>query len=221
MSASPRPPGAVLFDLDGTLLDTAPDLGRALNRVLARHGRPPLPPAAIRPHVSHGARALVALGFGLAPGDPEYEDRRQDLLAEYQAHLARETRLFPGMEAVLRHCRERRIPWGVVTNKPGWLTDPLLAALDLDRRAAFVVSGDTTPTPKPHPAPLLHACAAVDADPGACLYVGDAARDVTAARAAGMAVVVALFGYIPPEEEPLGWGADGYLEAPEDLLPWL
>lgn len=221
MTAAARPPGAVLFDLDGTLLDTAPDLGAALNRVLASHGREPLPAAAIRPHVSHGARALVGLGFGLAPGDPGFEERRRELLDAYRANLFRETRLFPGMEAVLGHCETRGIPWGVVTNKPAWLTDPLLAALDLARRAACVVSGDTTAHPKPHPEPLFHACARTGAAPAACLYVGDAERDVAAARAAGMAVVVALFGYIPPGESPREWAADGYLEAPEDLIPWL
>ena len=212
---------AVLFDLDGTLLDTAPDLGGALNQLLAETGRDALPLGTIRPHVSHGARALLRLGLGVEPGDPAYEAYRRRLLDRYQANIATHTRLFPGMGDVLAHLEGAGIPWGVVTNKPGWLTAPLMAAVGLAHRAACVVSGDTTPHPKPHPAPLLHACRTAGAAPGHCLFVGDAERDVVAGRAAGMATLVALFGYIPAEESPRTWGADGYLEAPRDLLEWL
>ena len=213
--------GAVLFDLDGTLVDTAPDLARALNAVLEEEGHPPLPLATVRPFVSHGARALVRRGFGLERSDPAFERLRLRLLALYRDSIARETALFPGMEAVLETLEGRSIPWGVVTNKPAWLTDPLLAALGLDRRAACAVSGDTASNSKPHPEPLLYACRAARVPPTRCVYVGDAERDVEAGRAAGLRTLVALFGYLGPEDRPEGWGADGLLEHPSDLLEWL
>ncbi|MGE0483430.1 MAG: phosphoglycolate phosphatase [Gammaproteobacteria bacterium] len=212
---------AVLFDLDGTLLDTAPDLARALNRVLADDGLAPLPFATIRPHVSHGSTALVRLGYAYAPGSAEFEARRQRLLDAYHAEVAVESRLFPGMAAVLDTLEARGLAWGIVTNKPGWLTTPLLAALALDRRAACVVSGDTTPRAKPHPDPLLAAAEALGVPAAACLYVGDAERDVIAARAAGMAVLVALYGYLAPGDEPARWGATACIEQVADVLAWL
>jgi phosphoglycolate phosphatase len=213
--------GAVLFDADGTLLDTAPDLARALNRLLAEAGRGPLPLAEIRPHVSHGARALVRLGFGLERGEPDFEPRRLRLLELYREDLSTQTRLFPGMQGVLEALEDRGLPWGVVTNKPAWLTDPLMEALGLAQRAACVVSGDTTTNSKPHPEPMLHACRLVGVTPGRCLYVGDAPRDVAAGRAAGLHTLVALFGYIGRDERPETWGADGLIERPLDLLEWL
>lgn len=213
--------GTVLFDLDGTLLDTAPDLGAALNRLLADMGRAPLPLEQIRPHVSHGARALLRLGLGLEPGDPGYDDHRARLLDHYVNDIATHSRLFPGMEQVLEHMAAHGITWGVVTNKPGWLTGPLMDALDLTRHAACIVSGDTTAHPKPHPAPLLHACRTAGTPPARCLFVGDAERDLVAGRAAGIPTLVALFGYIDAGESPHTWGADGYLEGPLDLLRWL
>jgi len=213
--------GTVLFDLDGTLLDTAPDLGAALNRLLADTGRAPLALEQIRPHVSHGSRALLRLGLGVEPGDPAYEGYRTRLLDHYLRHIATHSRLFPGMEQVLDHMAANGISWGVVTNKPGWLTLPLMDALDLTRHAACIVSGDTTDHPKPHPAPLLHACRTAGTAPERCLFVGDAERDLVAGRAAGMTSLVALFGYIDAGEAPHTWGADGYLEGPLDLLQWL
>jgi 2-phosphoglycolate phosphatase len=212
---------AVLFDLDGTLLDTAPDLARALNRVRGDDGLAPLPFAAIRPHVSHGSTALIALGYDLEPGTPAFECRRQRLLDAYHAEVAVESRLFPGMAAVLDTLEARGLSWGIVTNKPGWLTTPLLAALDLDRRAGCVVSGDSTPHAKPHPEPLLAAAAAIGIPATQCLYVGDAERDVVAARAAGMAVLVALYGYLAPGDEPARWGATACIERAAELLAWL
>jgi phosphoglycolate phosphatase len=215
------PPRAVLFDLDGTLLDTAPDLAYALNRVLEERGREPLPFARIRPAVSHGARALIRLGFGLAEGDPEYAPLRARLLAIYRDRLAVDTRLFPGMDVALAAIEALGLPWGVVTNKPAWLTDPLMRALDLDHRAACVVSGDTTANSKPHPEPMLHACRLVGRSPGATLCLGDAPRDVQAGRLAGLRTLVALFGYLGPDDRPETWGADGAIDRPEDLLHWL
>ncbi len=155
-----REASALLLDLDGTLLDTAPDMGGALNLLRAEHGLEPLPAATIRPVVSHGAMRLVALGFPEAAGD-DFETLRLRFLDLYAANLAVGTRLFPGFDAVLDRLEAQGLPWGIVTNKPGWLTDPLLAALGLDRRAACAVSGDTLAERKPHPLPLLHAAGTV------------------------------------------------------------
>ncbi|OGI42299.1 MAG: phosphoglycolate phosphatase [Candidatus Muproteobacteria bacterium RBG_16_64_11] len=211
----------VLFDLDGTLADTAPDLAGALNALLVENGRQPLPYEAIRPQVSHGATALITLGFGLTAGAPGFEALRQRLLAIYQAGLCRETKLFPGMAAVLAGLRARGCNWGVVTNKPAFLTEPLMAALGLDAGAACIVSGDSTANRKPHPEPMLHACALAGSHPDQCLYVGDAERDVTAGKMAGMPTLVALFGYIGDNERPQDWGADGLVQTPAGILEWL
>lgn len=214
-------PDAVLFDLDGTLLDTAPDLAAALNRVRAAEGLPPLPYAEIRPHVSNGSVALVTLGFDDAPGSAAFESHRSALLEAYGAAVAEHSRLFAGMDKILTAIESSGRCWGIVTNKPGWLTDPLLDKLGLAQRAACVISGDTTAHAKPHPEPLLVAAQQVGVAPPACLYVGDAERDVAAARAAGMAVVVALYGYLPPGAQPTDWQADGMIDAPADLASWL
>jgi 2-phosphoglycolate phosphatase len=211
----------VLFDLDGTLLDTAPDLANALNSTLQSRGRQPLPFDIIRPVVSHGGNALIELGFGLRPGDPDFEAVRQQLLDYYQANIARHTRLFPGMEDVLEHIESNGLNWGVVTNKPGWLTEPLMDALDLTRRAAGIVSGDTLAERKPHPAPLLHACRLIGSEPQHCLYVGDAERDIQAGRNAGMTTLVALFGYILESDRPETWGGTALVRRPQDILAWL
>lgn len=218
---TPEPLRTVLFDLDGTLLDTAPDLAHALNQVLLNHHLDPLPFETIRPHVSHGARSLIALGFGIGPDDPGYAERHAALLKVYQANLADQTRVFPGMGQVLQAIEDRGLNWGVVTNKPAWLTDPLMTALGLASRAACVVSGDTTDNPKPHPEPLLYACELAGSAPAQCLYVGDAARDIEAGHRAGMPTLAALFGYVGAGDRPEAWGADGLLEHPVDLLAWL
>ena len=211
----------VLFDLDGTLLDTAPDLAAALNTVLEENQRPTLPLASIRPVVSHGGIALIKLGFGLPPDDPHFEPLRQRLLTVYRENISRHTTLFTGMETVLQALEQRGLNWGVVTNKPAWLTDPLLKDLQLYNRAACVVSGDTLQERKPHPAPLLHACKLANSSPEQCLYVGDAQRDIEAGENAGMYTMVALFGYFTAEDQPHGWGATQTIEAPGDLLAWL
>lgn len=211
----------VLFDLDGTLLDTAPDLANALNSTLQSRGRQPLPFDIIRPVVSHGGNALIELGFGLRPGDPDFETIRQQLLDFYQANIAQHTRLFPGMEEVLGYIESNGLNWGVVTNKPGWLTEPLMDALDLTRRAAGIVSGDTLSERKPHPAPLLHACKLVGSEPQHCLYVGDAERDIQAGHNAGMTTLVALFGYILESDRPETWGGTALIRRPQDILAWL
>lgn len=211
---------ALLLDLDGTLLDTAPDMGGALNRLRVEHGLEPLPSTVIRPVVSHGAVRLVALGFPGAEGDA-LEQLRLRFLEIYARNLAEHTCLFPGIDAVLTELEDRGLPWGVVTNKPAWLTDPLLEALALGHRAACVVSGDTLPERKPHPLPLLHAAALAGVPPEHCVYVGDAERDIQAGRAAGMATVVAAYGYLSADDDPRSWQPTGIVSEPADLREWM
>jgi len=213
--------GAVLLDLDGTFADTAPDLGHALNRLLAERGRPALPFPLIRPHASHGSQGLIRLGFGLGPGDEGYETLRLRYLEIYAANLTRATLPFPGMLDLVERLEERATPWGIVTNKPAWLTGPLMETLGLSERAACIVSGDTTAHAKPHPAPLLHACRLIGREPGDCWYVGDSERDVAAGLAAGTGTLVALFGYLGSEDNPTAWGADGMVREPLEILRWL
>ncbi len=210
----------MLLDLDGTLLDTAPDMAAALNRLRAEKGDPLLQFAAIRPHVSHGAAALVRLGFPAAT-DAEFALLRQRFLDVYAGDIANETRLFPGFETVLDALEARGLPWGVVTNKQTSLTSALLAQLQLAPRAACVVCGDTVAQRKPHPAPLLHASTLLGLKPSDCVYVGDAERDVQAGRAAGMRTLIALFGYLGEHDRPEQWQADGLISEPVGLLSWL
>lgn len=211
----------VLFDLDGTLVDTAPDLAAALNALRSEHGLAPLPFAAIRPAVSHGSPALLHTGFGITPDSPDYPALRERLLALYETRLCVESRLFDGMTGVLDAIERRGFAWGVVTNKPGWLTEPLLRHLALAPRTACVVSGDTTERRKPHPDPLLYASRTAGIEPGACVYVGDAERDIRAGRAAGMHTVAARYGYLAPDDHPESWGADLIIDRPRELLDWL
>jgi N-acetyl-D-muramate 6-phosphate phosphatase len=211
---------ALFLDLDGTLLDTAPDMGGALNRLRAENGLEPLPAGVIRPVVSHGSARLVTLGFPDAVG-AEYERLRLRFLDLYSLNLAEHTCLFPGAAYLLEELERLELPWGIVTNKPGWLTDPLLEALDLGKRAACVVSGDTLPERKPHPLPLLHAAGVIGVAPARCVYAGDAERDVQAGRAAGMTTVVAAYGYISADDDPLSWLPSGMVSAPEQLLEWM
>lgn len=203
------PPGnaAVLFDLDGTLIDTAPDMVGALNALLAEHGRAPMPMKALRQHVSTGSAGLVRQGFGELPD----EQRRRlvlRFLSLYDARVAQASHLFVGMDALLVALENAGVRWGIVTNKPGWLTQPLLDALGLTARCAALVCGDTLATRKPDPAPLLHAARLANADPAACVYVGDDERDIEAGKAAGMRTVAAAYGYIADEHGTAPWGAD-------------
>ena len=209
---------AVLFDLDGTFADTAPDLAHALNATLNHFNLPSLSLERIRPAVSHGGAALIRLGFGMEPDAPGFEERRQYLLQVYLDNICRQTRLFDGMEQLLDTLAAHRIPWGIVTNKPAWLTDPLMAALPMPHNSECIVSGDTCGRSKPHPEPILHACALLGAEPARTLYVGDAERDLVAGRAAGNITVCALFGYIQPQDQPEQWPADHYINHAADLL---
>ena len=210
----------VLFDLDGTLLDTAQDMAAALNALLAAEGMPELPFERIRPHVSHGAQRLIKLGFG-EPDKPRFDDLRRRFLDFYRSDIARHTRMFEGFEGVLDALETARLRWGIVTNKPGWLTLPLLEELGLAGRSGCIVSGDTLPQRKPHPMQLLHAAELLGLDPSQCVYLGDAERDVQAARNAGMIPLVAGFGYFAAGEDPGAWQPDAIIEQPTDLLEWL
>ncbi len=212
---------AVLFDLDGTLADTAPDLGYALNRMRAARDMPPLPLETIRPHASRGGRGMMQIGFALTPDESDFIAMREEFLALYAENLCRETRLFPGMADLLDELEHRGLPWGIVTNKPARFTGPLIEALGLESRAACVISGDTCGRAKPYPDPLLAAAGELGAVPAASVYIGDDERDVQAARAAGMQIIVALYGYLGDGNHPDTWGADGAIIAPQDLLRYL
>jgi phosphoglycolate phosphatase len=217
---SPTSFEAVLFDLDGTLIDTAPDMISALNELRAQEGLDALAYSLARTQVSHGSSGLVSLAFPAAVGS-EFEALRSRFLALYNDRLAFQTQLFAGCESVLAALEAARKPWGIVTNKPAYLTTPLLEALSLSARAGCVISGDTLPQRKPHPAPLLHAATLLGVSPLRCLYIGDAQRDILSARAAGMTVLIASYGYLGPADDPTSWAADGQIAAPLDLLPWL
>ena len=212
---------AVLFDLDGTLVDTAPDLGHALNLQRTRHGLAPLPDELIRPQASHGARGLLGLGFGVQPDDAKFPAMREEFLELYAANICRHSRPFDGILELLAAIETRGLKWGVVTNKPARFTEPLMSLLDLAERAACIVSGDTCPQPKPHPAPMLAAAELCGAAPAACLYLGDAERDIEAARAAGMPALVAAWGYLDAADTPHTWGALAEIRHPLDTLAHL
>jgi 2-phosphoglycolate phosphatase len=211
---------ALLLDLDGTLLDTAPDMAGALNRLRLEEGHAELPFASVRPFVSSGAAALVRLGFG-TPGPEEFERLRLRFLALYADALSHGTRLFPGCETLLATLERRGIPWGIVTNKPSFLTTPLLTTLGLLARAACVVAGDTVSQRKPHPLPLLHAATLIGRAPAACVYAGDHERDIVAGRAAGMHTVAVRYGYLAEGEDPAAWRPDAIVGAPGELLGFL
>lgn len=216
-----QPFSAILFDLDGTLVDTAPDLAFALNSLLQQQGLKALPYDTIRPVASHGSAGLLGLGFGITTEHPDYLSLQQRFLQLYQDNIARETALFDGMEEVLTSLEQTNITWGVVTNKPAFLTEPLMDALELTDRAACIVSADTTPYTKPHPAPMLYACDLINLPPEQCLYIGDAARDIEAGKNANMKTVAALYGYLGEQDHPENWQADASINHPRDILQWI
>ncbi len=207
---------AVLFDLDGTLVDTAPDLGYALNILLQRHGKSALNDAVIRPYASHGTRGLLGIGFGITPHDAQFATLREEYLDIYEQVFTRSPKLFEGMADLLQAIKARNLPWGIVTNKPRRFTQRLVQAMRL--QPACVVSGDDAPQPKPSPATLLLASEQIAIPPEHCIYVGDAERDIQAGKAAGMKTVVALFGYIDVTDKPVEWGADALISSPQEVL---
>jgi phosphoglycolate phosphatase len=216
-----RAPSTVLFDLDGTFADTLPDLGGALAEALAERGLPPVSDETLRPLVSQGARAMAERACGERLDEDTLDAVVARFLALYGENVSRRTRLVDGMAPLLDALDGRRIPWGIVTNKRREYTDPLMKALDPDERAACIVSGDTTANAKPHPQPLLHACRLAGSRPLECVYVGDAQKDVVAARRAGMRCVAALYGYIAADDDPRNWHADATIDTPGDLLVWI
>ena len=207
----------VLFDLDGTLADTAPDLAAALNKMRTDRGLGALPLGPLRRMASSGARGLLGVGFGLKPGDADYDAHRVEFLANYENALHVHTRLFDGIEELLCAIETSR-KWGVVTNKAKRFTDPLSRSIGFTGRASCVVSGDTTAHAKPHPAPLLHAAEASGVAAAECIYVGDDLRDIQAGRAAGMKTLAVTWGYLGDTEPPASWGADAVIDHPRDVL---
>jgi N-acetyl-D-muramate 6-phosphate phosphatase len=216
-----KPIQAVLFDLDGTLLDTSIDLSTALNRVLKARNLPPLPHTATRPVVGKGCKGMLKMALNIEEHQPEYSGLCQELLDYYFEHVCDTTQFFPGVEEVLQHLEKNNIPWGIVTNKPKHLTAVLVEQMALYKRTQCIVSGDTLSKAKPHPEPLLHACEILGQTPASCLYVGDAEIDIIASKAAGIPVLAALYGFISPEENPQTWAADGYIKHPGEIINWL
>jgi phosphoglycolate phosphatase len=218
-SSSLPAPRAVLFDLDGTLADTAPDLAAAVNWMRTERGLEPTPYAILRPTASAGARGMIGAAFGLAPGDEGYEELRVQWFERYQSAMAVHSTLFDGIPDLLDGIAAAGMAWGIVTNKPARFTDPLVPLIGLDH-AGCVISGDTTPHSKPHPAPLLEAARRLDIAPAHCWYVGDDLRDIEAGRAAGMVTVACNWGYCG-SIDPATWGADHLLDTPRQLLQML
>jgi phosphoglycolate phosphatase len=208
---------AVLFDLDGTFADTAPDLAGAINVMRRARGLPDLPSAATRPVASHGARGLLNAGFGIGPEHPDYRAMREEFLALYERDICRGTRLFPGTSELLDTIEQRGLRWGIVTNKAERLARLLLEKLGMSPRSACIIGGDSTPDLKPHPGPLLAACGVIGEAARACIYVGDDRRDIEAAHAAGMKAAAVKWGYLNGSD-PATWNADYVIEQPRDLL---
>jgi N-acetyl-D-muramate 6-phosphate phosphatase len=211
----------VLFDLDGTLIDSAPDLAGAANAMRTARGLPALPVAELRPMVGAGARGMVRLAFGVLPGEDRYEALRTEFLDTYERASLVHTAVFAAMHPVLDRLDAQGTRWGIVTNKAERFTHPIVRGLHLHQRAAALVCGDTTPHSKPHPAPLLEAARRAGADPAHCVYIGDDARDIQAGRAAGMATLAAGWGYLGQGAPIEAWGADAVLTEPAALLHWL
>jgi phosphoglycolate phosphatase len=212
---------AVLFDLDGTLIDSAPDLADTANAMRSARGLEPLPFESLRRMVGAGARGMIGTAFGVAPGDAGFEGLRDEFLQRYAEGLLRRTQVFDAMRPVLDRLEREGLHWGIVTNKAERFTLPVVRGLGLHRRAKAVVAGDTTPHAKPHPEPLLEAARRIGVAPADCVYIGDDLRDVLAGRSAGMATLVAAWGYLGEGEPIASWGADEVIENPAALLNWL
>lgn len=212
---------AVLFDLDGTLIDSAPDLGAAADKMRTDRGLPSLPLERYRPMAGAGARGMLGEAFGMTPEHPEFPVYREEFFTNYQACMTHRTTVFEGVAELIRLLEQHRLAWGVVTNKSSRFTEPLTQAMPLFASAGAVVSGDTTPHAKPHPAPLLEAAMRLGLPPEHCIYVGDDERDIVAGRAAGMGTVAALYGYLGQKADAQEWGAQAAINFPLDLLQLL
>ena len=212
---------AVLFDLDGTLIDSAPDLGAAADKMRLDRGLPSLPAAQYRPMAGAGARGMLHIAFGMSPQDPDFDAMREEFFSNYERRMTHNTYAFDGVPDLLRALEQRPLLWGIVTNKSQRFTNPLTQSMPLLAGAGAVVSGDTTPHAKPHPAPLLEAARRLGIAPAACLYVGDDERDIVAGRAAGMRTVAATYGYLGEKTDPALWGAHATIKSPAGLLKLL
>lgn len=212
---------AVLFDLDGTLIDTAPTFVKVLNHLLEKHGYNTLPFDVIRSQVSNGARALITLAFALNEGEGNFEQLRNELLDLYEENISDGSQLFRGMDKVLQALEKKNIPWGIVTNKPTRFTFPLLSAISLNQACSVVICPDDVEHTKPHPEPLELACFRLDVKPQHCIYIGDHERDIVAGKAAGMTTITALFGYISEDDHAENWNADYSVQTPEEILNFI
>jgi len=212
---------AVLFDLDGTLIDSAPDLGAAADQMRTDRGLAPLPLERYRPMAGAGARGMIGVAFGLTPEDTGYNDLREEFLANYERCMTARTQAFAGVAELIEQLLRRDLVWGVVTNKVERFALPLTGAMPLFASARAIIGGDTTPYPKPHPAPLLEAARRLTLEPGRCLYVGDDERDVVAGLAAGMGTVAATYGYLGQKSDVASWGAHATINSPVELLQLL
>jgi len=212
---------AILFDLDGTFADTAPDLAAALNHARASRDLPPLPLEMLRPQASHGSRGLLKAGFGIEPEHPDFIPLRDIFLDYYARNICVHTRLFGDTAALVGELEQRGIKWGIVTNKPHRFTVPLMQALGYAERAACLISGDTCKHAKPHPEPMLKACELIGVSPAQCLYLGDDMRDMQAANASGMRGIIASYGYVSADASIENWQAHGSIDTPSGLLRYL
>lgn len=211
----------VLFDLDGTLLNTAPDLTTALNKALAHYNYPETSVGAITPYISYGAAVMIDTALEQDVSDEIKADILNWLLAYYENNIAVKTQLYPGMPELLGILEDKGIPWGVITNKRERMTHPLMQALNLTQRSACIICGDTTAYSKPHPEPMLTACRQINIPPEQCLYIGDAQHDITAGNAANMKTLAATYGYLKPTDSPQDWGADALIDHPNEIIDWI
>ena len=212
---------AVLFDLDGTLIDSAPDLGAAVDKMRVARGMSSLPLSHYRHMAGAGARGMIGLAFGWTPDHPEYEQLKEEFFVNYESCMTERTFAFEGVAELIQNLERMQMPWGVVTNKSKRFAEPLTQAMPLFANAAVVISGDTTPYAKPHPAPLLEAAKRLGVDPAACVYVGDDERDIVAGHAAQMRTVAATYGYLGAQSDVQHWQAHAQIDSPEQLLKLL
>lgn len=211
----------ILFDLDGTLVDTAPDLIASLNHALKQHGFEMVQPSHVKPHVSFGASAMINGSMKISLDEKTHSDILKTMLTQYENNIALHSQFFDGILDVLDFIESQNLSWGIVTNKRERFTQPLVEALNLHKRATCIISGDTTPNPKPHPAPLFEACKRAQVSPENCVYIGDAAHDIVAGNNAKMYTLAATYGYLQPHDAPENWGANALIHSPKDLLAWL